>query len=291
MMPDPPHTPSGILVVDKPAGWTSHDVVSRSRSLLGIRKVGHSGTLDPGATGVLVLGIGRATRLLRFLTALPKEYRAKIVFGTETSTLDAGGEVTANHDMSQLDPTEVLRVAAEMTGVIFQVPPMVSALKVGGRKLYEIAREGKEVERSPRRVNIYRFDLLPTEDALIWKAEVECSSGTYVRSLAADLGSNLGGGAHLAELRRLAVGTFTLDDARPIEISNILPPSAAVSHLEKVCVDGDIVSEVGFGRVMDLERLNIEGMGPWAIHDQNGELLAVYEAYGERAKPSVVLRG
>ena len=187
--------PDGVAVVDKDAGWTSHDVVAKARGILGTRKVGHSGTLDPDATGVLVLGVGRGTRLLRFLQLLPKSYEAEITFGTETSTLDAAGEVVATHDMTGLDPDAVRRGAAALTGDIEQVPPMVSALKVGGRRLHELAREGIEVEREARPVHVSRFDVEPTSDPLVWRAVVDCSSGTYVRSLAADLGHALGGGA------------------------------------------------------------------------------------------------
>ncbi|MEC9204019.1 MAG: tRNA pseudouridine(55) synthase TruB, partial [Actinomycetota bacterium] len=183
-MADRPRGPDGIVVVDKPAGWTSHDVVARSRKVLGTRKVGHSGTLDPDATGVLVLGVGRATRLLRYLTLLPKRYTATIVLGTETTTLDAAGEVTAVHDMSGVVQDDVWRAARQLTGDIEQVPPMFSAVKVGGRRLHEIAREGGEVERAPRPVTVHRFDVTPTADPQVWKADVECSSGTYVRTLA-----------------------------------------------------------------------------------------------------------
>ena len=177
--------PDGIAIVDKEAGWTSHDVVARARGVLGTRKVGHSGTLDPDATGVLVLGVGRATRLLRFLTLLPKTYTCQILLGTETSTLDASGEVTAEHDMSAVSFEEVVAVTAGLVGEISQVPPMVSAIKVDGRRLYEIAREGGEVKRAARSVTVHRFDVLETDDPGIYEALVECSSGTYVRSLTA----------------------------------------------------------------------------------------------------------
>ena len=162
--------PSGICVVDKPAGWTSHDVVARARRELGTRKVGHAGTLDPMATGVLVLGVGRGTRLLTFITGVAKTYEATIRFGVETASLDADGEVTATHDMSGLDPAAVRAGAAELTGDLLQVPPMVSALKVDGRRLHELAREGVEVERRPRPVSVTRFDVAPTPDPLVWTA-------------------------------------------------------------------------------------------------------------------------
>ncbi len=280
----------GVVVIDKPAGWTSHDVVAKSRGILQTRKVGHSGTLDPDATGVLVLGVGKATRLLRYLTPLPKSYVGEIVLGIETNTLDASGEVTATHDMSNVSPDEVEIAAAALTGSIEQIPPMVSAVKIGGRRLHELAREGKVIDRPPRPVTIYRFDVAPVPGEVgIWRCEVECSSGTYVRTLAADLGSSLGGGAHLRNLRRTSVGGFTLDDARPMEDPEILPISAAVRHLCSVVVDDEVAIEVGHGRVLTLERLGADGPGPWAVSNAEGELLAVYEVHDRGAKPSVVI--
>jgi tRNA pseudouridine(55) synthase len=203
--------PDGVAVVDKPAGWTSHDVVAKSRGLLGTRKVGHSGTLDPDATGVLVLGVGRATRLLRYLSPLGKAYDAEIVLGTETSTLDAAGEVTATHDMAGVTLADARRAVDEhLTGAILQVPPMVSALKVDGRRLHELAREGIEVERQARPVTVHSFtvDEVPGEPGVL-RASVACSSGTYVRTLAADLGHLLGGGAHLRAGPRWAPSAST----------------------------------------------------------------------------------
>ncbi len=291
-MTDRPAGPDGIVVVDKPAGWTSHDVVARSRGVLGTRKVGHSGTLDPDATGVLVLGVGRATRLLRFLTVLPKRYTGTIVLGTETSTLDAAGEVTAVHDMSGMTAEQVAAAAAGLTGAIEQVPPMVSAIKVDGRRLHEIAREGGEVDRAPRPVTVYRFDVAPTDDPLRWSCDVECSSGTYVRTLAADVGTALGGGAHLTGLRRRSVGSFTEDEAHPIESPVLLPPAAGVRDLAAVTVGDEVAVDVGHGKVLDLERLGgPSGDGPWAVLDGAGTLLAVYEPHKGRAKPAVVLVG
>ncbi len=282
--------PDGIAVVDKEAGWTSHDVVAKARGILGTRKIGHSGTLDPDATGVLVLGVGRATRLLRFLQLLPKAYEAEIRFGTETSTLDASGEITATHDMSGLDPDAVRAAAARLTGDIEQVPPMVSALKVDGRRLHELAREGIEVEREARPVHVARFDLEPTDDPLRWRATVECSSGTYVRSLAADLGRALGGGAHLADLRRTAVGEFTLADAHHLESVQLLPLAEAARGFETVRVDDEVRAGVLVGAVMPDERLGVSGDGPWFVMDPADELIAVYERRSEgRVKPAVVL--
>lgn len=282
--------PHGVVVIDKPAGWTSHDVVAKSRGVIGTRKVGHSGTLDPDATGVLVLGVGNATRLLRFLTELPKQYEGEIVLGTETSTLDAAGEVTATHDMSTVTDDQVRAAAADLTGDLMQVPPMVSAIKIGGKRLHELAREGKEVERPPRPVRVDRFDVEPVDgEPGVWRCVVDCSSGTYIRSLAADLGAALGGGAHLRSLRRTSVGGFTLDDAGTIEAPSLLPISAAVQHLEAATVDADTAVLVGHGRILDLEALGVTGEGPWSVLDEAGELLAVYEAHAKGAKPTVVI--
>jgi tRNA pseudouridine55 synthase len=288
-----PGGPDGVAVVDKPAGWTSHDVVAKSRGLLGTRKVGHSGTLDPDATGVLVLGVGKATRLLRYLTALGKGYEAEIVLGVETSTLDAAGEVTATHDMTGVGLDAARAAAVPLTGPILQVPPMVSALKVDGRRLHELAREGVEIEREPRPVTVHRFDLDATDDPLVLRAVVECSSGTYVRSLAADLGHALGGGAHLRALRRTSVGGFTLDDAVALEAlspDHLLPVAAAVAHLPSVVVDGDVAVAVGHGKVLDRADLGVDGDGPWAVVDDGGTLRAVYQAHrADTVKPELVI--
>ena len=208
---------NGLAVVDKAAGWTSHDVVAKARGLLHERRIGHAGTLDPDATGVLLLGVGVVTRLLRYLSESGKRYTGEVVLGVATDTLDAAGNVVATFEMDVTE-ADVRRVVAEhLTGPILQVPPMVSALKVGGRRLHELAREGIEVEREARPVVITRFDVEATPSPLVYRIDVECSSGTYVRSLAADLGALLGGGAHLRALRRTAVGSFTLAEAHPLE--------------------------------------------------------------------------
>jgi tRNA pseudouridine55 synthase len=295
-MANPPRNPdlSGLAVVDKAAGWTSHDVVAKSRGMLGTRKVGHSGTLDPDATGVLLLGVGRVTRLLRFLTALGKSYEAEIAFGVETSTLDAAGEVTDTHDMSDLDPVSVAAASATLTGDILQIPPMVSAVKVGGRRLHELARQGIEIEREARPVTVRRFDVEPVPgEPLVYRAWVDCSSGTYVRTLAADLGHALGGGAHLRSLRRTAVGSFTLDEAVPLEAltpAALLPPAAAVRDLDPVTVSEELAAAVRVGKVLPAEVLGVVGAGPWAVLDAPGALMAVYQRHtGGTVKPAVVV--
>ena len=287
--------PNGICIVDKPSGWTSHDVVARARKLLDTRRVGHAGTLDPMATGVLVLGVGRATRLLTFITGVAKSYSATIRFGVETDSLDADGQVTAHHDMDGLDPDAVRRGAAGLTGPIEQIPPMVSAIKVGGRRLHELAREGVEVERAPRPVVVSRFDVTATADPLVWDAAIDCSSGTYVRTLAADLGHALGGGAHLVSLRRTAVGPFLLSEAHPLTDLVLLDQVEGVRHLARLVVADQVAGWVRHGRVLTEAELGTslpsdDDAGPWAVLDPAGSLLAVYERRGPgRIKPAIVL--
>jgi len=289
--------PNGICIVDKPSGWTSHDVVARARKLLGTRRVGHAGTLDPMATGVLVLGVGRATRLLTFITGVGKSYSATIRFGVETDSLDADGQETARHDMVGLDPAAVIDGAARLTGPIQQIPPMVSAIKVDGRRLHELAREGVEIERAPRPVVVSRFDVAATSDPLVWDATIDCSSGTYVRSLAADLGHALGGGAHLAALRRTAVGPFLLSEAHPLTDMVVLDLVEGVRHLDRVMVADPVAGWVRHGRVLSEAELGTllppdHDTGPWAVLDGSGSLLAVYERRGPgRIKPAIVLAG
>jgi tRNA pseudouridine55 synthase len=285
-------SPSGLAVVDKPAGWTSHDVVAKLRGVLGTRKVGHAGTLDPDATGVLLVGVGTVTRLLRWLSASSKAYTCEVVFGVETSTLDAAGEVVATHDMA-FGPSDVAAVLDPFRGDILQVPPMVSAIKVGGRRLHELAREGKEVDRAPRPVRVDRLELAPTAHPLVWAMHVECSAGTYVRSLAADIGSALGGGAHLRNLRRTRSGAFDIAEAVPLDavtVDGLLPPAEALRHMAAVAVDGDERVAVGHGKVLPADVLGVTGDGPWRILAPDGGLLAVYERHkAGTVKPAVVL--
>lgn len=285
--------PDGLLVVDKEPGWTSHDVVAKLRGILGTRKVGHAGTLDPDATGVLLVGVGSVTRLLRFLSSAGKAYDAEIALGVETSTLDAAGTVTATHDMRGVTGAEVLAAAATLVGAIEQVPPMVSAVKIGGRRLHELAREGLEVERPARPVHVDRFALAPTADPLVWKAAVECSSGTYVRSLAADLGARLGGGAHLRSLRRTRVGSFDVSSAVPVGAANadlLLPPAEAVRDLDTIVADDELRAAVAHGKVLAAARIGAVGPGPWRLLGADGRLLAVYQRHrGDDCKPAVVM--
>lgn len=283
--------PVGFAVIDKPSGWTSHDVVAKSRGILGTRKVGHSGTLDPAATGVLVLGVGRATKLLRYLTGLPKTYEATITLGVETDSLDADGEVTRTHDMAAPTLDEVAAAAERLTGETQQVPPMVSAIKVDGRRLHQLAREGKEVERSSRPVMVTRFEVSATPDPMVFDALVDCSSGTYVRVLAADLGSALGGGAHLSGLRRTAVGPFGIEESHPLESPELLAPEEITRVLAVLHAGEDTAQEIVHGKVLERTRLGLhsDDPGPWTVLDPAGHLLAVYEQHrGSSVKPSMV---
>jgi len=282
----------GFLVVDKEAGMTSHDVVGILRRVLGERRIGHAGTLDPDATGVLVVVVGRATRLMRFVSGADKAYRGTVVFGATTTTLDAGGEVTASFSMPGVTLPAVRDAARTMIGRFDQIPPMVSAIKMGGKRLYELAREGQEVDRVPRAVEVTRFDVEATDDPLAFQIEVECSAGTYVRSLAADLGAALGGGAYLRGLHRTRVGSFGLDsaiDAKRASKEDLRPAVELLVGLELVSVDEVAVGAISHGSVLDRSVVSGRGEGPWALLDDSGELLAVYESYGEaKIKPIVV---
>jgi tRNA pseudouridine55 synthase len=288
----------GLLVVDKQAGWTSHDVVAKLRGVYGQRRIGHAGTLDPDATGVLLVGLGRVTRLLRFLQEAGKTYQARVVFGVATETLDASGAVL---ERAEMDLTrEQVEIAAKLfVGDIEQIPPMVSAIKVGGRRLYELARQGVEIERAPRAVRIDElvvddFAPGPYPEATL---TVQCSSGTYIRTLAADLGMALGGCAHLGTLRRTQVGPFTLDEAHDLDAIQsdpdalVLSPAEAVRDLEGVTVDSDCARAVAHGATFAASAFlsDAAGPGPFATLDEAGRLLAIYERRGAGVKPAVVL--
>jgi tRNA pseudouridine55 synthase len=282
-----PPTVHGLVVVDKPAGVTSHDVVGMLRRRLGERRIGHAGTLDPSATGVLVVGVGSVTRLMRFVGDGWKRYTGEVVLGTETDTLDADGTTVAVHDMGAVTLDDARRaVAGHLVGDIEQVPPMVSALRVDGRRLHELARDGIEVERAPRPVTVPRFDVAATGDPAVLAIDVTCSGGTYVRTLAADLGHLLGGGAHLRHLRRVAVGPYVIDEAGPPDEAPLLDPLEATRGMDRLDVDDETAALVGNGRVLAAP----PGAGPWAVVGPDGQLLAVYERFRtDQAKPAVVV--
>lgn len=282
---DPEPGPTGFLLIDKPAGITSHDAVDLVRRALATRKVGHAGTLDPLATGLLLMGVGRATRLLRFLGELTKVYQGTGLLGVETTTLDAEGDVVRR---SPVDVTEAgLREAMDaFLGDVEQVPPAYSAVKVGGRKLYEAARKGSPTRAAPRRVHVDAFDLVRLNSPR-FDFRVRCSGGTYVRSLVADVGLRVGCGAHLIALRRTAIGPFTVDAAAPPPeaAGELQPIERAVAHLAAIGVTEDEARAATHGSI--LGPAGIEG--PYRVLGPEGRLIGIYSDRGAKAVPEVIL--
>jgi tRNA pseudouridine55 synthase len=286
--------PAGIVVVDKPSGWTSHDVVGRVRRLADTRKVGHAGTLDPMATGVLVLGVGRATRLLGHLQLADKEYLATIRLGQSTVTDDAEGDIVSTTPAGHLDTDAIAAAMAPLTGSIEQVPSAVSAIKVDGRRSYARVRAGEDVELPARPVTVETFDLDEVrrdDEVLDVDVRVVCSSGTYVRALARDLGSSLGVGGHLTMLRRTRVGGFglasahTLDELASSFVMTDLDTAARSSFPARDLTDAQ-AADVRFGRL--LPGLDLGSVGPVALFDPDGHFLALYEQRGDDARAVAV---
>lgn len=285
--------PDGLLVVDKPSGWTSHDVVGRGRRLARTRKVGHAGTLDPMATGVLVLGIGRATRLLGHLTLTTKAYEATVLLGATTVTDDAEGDVVETRDASGVTDEQVEAALAALRGEIQQVPSSVSAIKVNGVRSYAAVRKGDSVELAARPVTVSRFEVLARRgDAL--DVAVEVSSGTYVRALARDLGAALGVGGHLTALRRTRVGPFGLGDARSLEALGAGEEvvDAAVLPLDAAVRQSFTVRELSEAEAVDLSygrRLEASGqVGAVGAFAPDGRCIALLEDRDGVARPTVV---
>ena len=307
-----PATPPGLLVVDKPSGWTSHDVVARVRRLAGTKRVGHAGTLDPMATGVLVVGIGGATRLLGFVGGADKDYDATIRLGVATVTDDAEGEVTVRTDAGRVESVDTAAGIAALTGDILQVPSSVSAIKVDGRRSYARVRAGEGVELAPRPVTVSRFEVAGSrrgeDDGSAWldlDVTVTVSSGTYVRALARDLGSALGLGGHLTALRRTRVGGFTLTDARTLDELGALAEEgrplpvvplaqaarAALPHRDVTAAEAQ---ELSHGR--RVARVPADGQPdtdrPLALVGPGGDVVALVVAEGDGAlRPIAVLFG
>ena len=282
----------GLLVIDKPAGMTSHDVVDRVRELFDTTKVGHAGTLDPDATGVLLVGIGRATRFLSYAQEAPKRYRAEAAFGRTTSTQDASGEVLQERPVS-FDRTRLDEVVAGFRGDIEQTPPMVSAVRVGGQRLHKLARMGREVERKPRPQTIYELEVTDFDGAMA-TLDVRCSAGTYVRTLINDIGDALGSGAHMSSLVRTEAGGFTLEDATPLDdvaAAHVRPLIDTVRGLFRFEVDPDAAKLVRNGRPLNLFGARLPGVvegGHVAVTDGES-LLGVYMVKGERLMPDRVM--
>jgi tRNA pseudouridine55 synthase len=301
---DRPVPPDGLVIVDKPGGWTSHDVVGKMRRLVGTRRVGHAGTLDPMATGVLVLGVERATRLLGHLALTRKEYEATIRLGQSTITDDAEGEVTEQAPadrVAAVADTAVAAGIAALTGEIMQVPSAVSAIKVDGVRSYARVRSGDEVKLQPRPITVYEFELLetrrlPAEGLIDLDVRVACSSGTYIRALARDLGEGLGVGGHLTALRRTRVGPYTLADAESLtelmalyeadEPIPVLPiAEAAGAAFPRYDADEEQAKAIAHGGPLPARGL---GPGPIAVFAPDGTFLALVEEQGRRCKPIAV---
>ena len=276
--------PEGLLLVDKPIGVTSHDVVDMVRRALGTRKVGHAGTLDPMASGLLILGIGRATRLLRFLGDLPKTYEGTARLGVETTTLDADGEVTSERSVT-VSADDVRVAMASLVGGSMQRPPAYSAVKVGGRKLYEAARKGERLEASPRPIRVDAFELVTMRTPDV-DFRIVCSGGTYVRVLLADVGSALGCGAHLTALRRTAIGPFSATDGvDPRTPGDPLPLERAVDHLPRLDLGGEEAVAAGHGRVLGPAGI----AGPYTVFGPDGRLIGIYADHGPSARPEMIV--
>jgi tRNA pseudouridine55 synthase len=291
--PRRPTPPSGLIIVDKPAGWTSHDVVGKMRGIAGTRKVGHAGTLDPMATGVLVVGVEKATRLLGHLALTEKVYEATIRLGVSTNTDDAEGEVTSSTPADKVAEQDVRRGIEALTGEIMQVPPQVSAIKVNGERAYKRARAGEEVELAARPVTIRAFDVTGFRregQAVDVDATITCSSGTYIRALARDLGGSLGVGGHLTHLRRTRVGPYALGSARTLdELAKecvILPMAEAVTAaFPRRDVTEEEARLVAHGGRLAAAGL---GAGPVGVFAPDGTLLALVEERGGAARPLAV---
>lgn len=285
----------GIVVVDKPAGVTSHDVVGRCRRIFGTRKVGHAGTLDPMATGVLVIGIERATKILGLLTATSKSYAATIRLGRSTTTDDAEGEALQDVSAEHITDEQIEAGIAELRGEISQRPSAVSAVKIGGKRAYQLVREGQDVELAERPVRIDRFEIRAIRRAgpfVDIDVEVDCSSGTYIRALARDLGAALGVGGHLTALRRTRVGGYGLDHARTLDD---LAERPRLSYtLDEACllafprrdITAEQAGDAGHGRPLPAAGTG----GVYAATDPEGRVIALLEDKGSRTGSVVVIR-
>jgi tRNA pseudouridine55 synthase len=287
----------GLVVVDKPAGWTSFDVVAKVRRLAGTKKVGHAGTLDPMATGVLVVGLDKATRLLGHLALTSKVYRATVRLGLTTNTDDAEGEPLVTVDAAAVDEDAVRAALPAFRGAIVQVPPQVSAIKVDGKRSYARARAGETVEHAARPVTVSRLDLermhRATAATLDLELEIACSSGTYIRSIARDLGAALAVGGHLTALRRTGVGSFGLDQARTLEQLgerlDVVPLADAVAAgFPRLDVGAEDAWRVGHGIRLPASGL---GEGPIGVFGPDGEVLALAQDRGQQLATICVFAG
>jgi tRNA pseudouridine55 synthase len=289
-------TNNGLLLVDKGPGLTSHDVVAKARRILGEKKIGHAGTLDPMATGLLILAVGPSTRLLRFAQSEAKHYSGTVTFGVATDSLDADGAVLDRQPVPALTSMAVTGAATSMLGVQRQTPPMVSAIQIDGQRLHELARQGIEVERESREISVTVFDVSPTADRDVWAFDVECSVGTYVRVLLSDLANRLGTVGHLSALRRLSSGTHLVENALTIEdLANAVergeqvlsPPATFVVALEHVTLSDDQQRRMRMGQRLTLDE-SFDGREVAAMNSDGG-LVGVLRRRDETWQPEVVL--
>ncbi len=282
----------GILIIDKPIDWTSHDVVGKLRKLLQTKRIGHTGTLDPFATGVLVMLVGQATRLAQFLDKDEKEYEATIQFGFETTTGDLTGEKIDNATLGRSDKVskaEIEDVLPDFRGEISQIPPMYSAKKIDGKKLYELARQGVEIERKPVNVKITKLELLEQfrNPQSTIRIRVACSAGTYIRTLAEDIGRKIGVPCHLSQLRRVRAGKFSIDKAvtlENIENAKFISMNQALSHLTEVCLSEDDAKKICHGMKLSTE-LNDQFV---RLTDSEKKIIAIGWASENFIQPKVV---
>jgi tRNA pseudouridine55 synthase len=291
-------TASGLLLVDKAQGVTSHDVVARVRKLLNERRVGHAGTLDPMATGLLILGVGSATRLIRFATGEQKRYTGRVKLGVATDSLDADGQVVTTVPVPQLEESEFNAIAETFLGAQTQIPPMVSALRHGGQRLHSLARQGIEVERAPRDILVSSFSLTRTADPSEWDFSVDVSPGTYVRVLLADLAERVGTVGHLSALRRTQSGQHKVTSAVTVEALEVAleqgedvlaAPKAFMSGLVGIVLSEEEILRIRMGQRLDRE---VEGAGnEIAVYNQDGDFVAVLRRSRELWKPEIVLDG
>lgn len=281
----------GILLIDKPAGITSHDVVSKMRRRFQTKRVGHAGTLDPIATGLLVIAIGPATRFLQYLPLEPKVYEVEFEFGVETTTYDTEGAIMARRACPPELDQAIAQNLGQFRGSIQQLAPMYSAVKKDGKALYEYARQGIEVERKPRQVYVSRFAQLPGGEENFRRFEIECSGGTYVRTLGHDLGQAIGCGAHVSELRRTQVGRFHVDQSTTIEDASpehLIPLRASLSPLSMIALNDLDVRRVREGQTIPVHTENIEDRMA-ALLDSNGEVFSIARLDRDRARPECVI--
>ncbi len=280
--------PAALVLIDKQPGWTSHDVVAKLRGILGTRKIGHAGTLDPMATGLLVLGVDGGTKLLQFISGSDKQYIATIRLGAATHTDDAEGDLVFSASAVGISVAQIDAELAKLTGAITQVPSSVSAIKVDGKRAYDLVRDGKSVELKGRAVTVSRFErtsnLRSVDDFVDFDVVVDCSSGTYIRALARDIGAALGVGGHLTMLRRTKIDDFDVADATEIDQPPILLPlvEAAQKLFGSVALSDDQARDIVHGKRISLEAAGLVS-ATW-----NGELLAVLESVGSQLKSVVV---